>query len=464
MPSILGSGFPALAIELAGKSLLLLIVILSATWFMRRFSAAVRHLYLTMATVSLVVLPFGTILLPSWDLGLLSEPPGTRAEPAVAAIADSAFESVANDQSGTATSASRSREKVLGWSLGLWAAGAAVLLFGLLGAKFYATWAARSATIIEDDHLRHTVEEIAGRLGLRRAIPVLESDRFQVPCVSGALRPRLVLPFGARSWPSERLEAILRHELAHVRRSDNLVQFLAQIACCMYWPNPLAWILERRLFIERERACDDTVLRQDVMPSDYAHYLMEVMEEMNRTRRTPWLAVAMAEGTDFKDRILSVLNPVARRAAPARRHLVSAIVLCLLVVLPLAALSPWTSTAEVREHDRPTPAPAGRHVSDAPPLDDSVLRALIEALSDETAKVREHAATALGGHRDERAVLPLCRVLLNDREARVREHAAEALGQIGDDRAAEALAVAMRTDPDERVRRHAAMAIGQLAD
>ena len=96
----------------------------------------------------------------------------------------------------------------------------------------------------------------------------------------------------------------------------------------------VAWISERMLFIERERACDDVALGENVSASDYAGYLMEVLEEMGNQRNALWVTAAMAEGTDFKDRILSVLNPAAQRSSTRTGHVLAAVALSLLVVLP----------------------------------------------------------------------------------------------------------------------------------
>jgi HEAT repeat protein len=96
-----------------------------------------------------------------------------------------------------------------------------------------------------------------------------------------------------------------------------------------------------------------------------------------------------------------------------------------------------------------------REKGDAP-----AIRALFAAVTtDPDPKVREHAATALGALRDQRACLPLVEALLRDPDPRVREHAAEALGALGNDKAREALVLAMLADSEPRVRAHAAEAL-----
>ena len=156
----------------------------------------------------------------------------------------------------------------------------------------------------------------------------------------GALRGRLIVPQQIWSWPEERLEAILLHELAHVRRFDVLSQTLAQLACCLHWFNPLVWIVERRQMIERERACDDQVLQSGKKASEYARHLMDSASALALAKNPSWATAAMAEGTDFKDRLLSILDPNAQRISK-RSQLALVIPICALVILfGLAAAQP----------------------------------------------------------------------------------------------------------------------------
>ena len=76
----------------------------------------------------------------------------------------------------------------------------------------------------------------------------------------GTRRPAVLLPQGAERWPTSRLEAVLLHELAHVRRRDCLTQLMAEVAVALHWVNPLAWVAAHRLRVEREHACDDQAL------------------------------------------------------------------------------------------------------------------------------------------------------------------------------------------------------------
>jgi beta-lactamase regulating signal transducer with metallopeptidase domain len=99
------------------------------------------------------------------------------------------------------------------------------------------------------------------------------------PSTFGILRPIVLLPRSAASWPAARLEAVLRHECAHVVRRDTAAQFVARLACALYWPNPLLWLGLRAARREAEIAADDAVLASGMTPSAYAAELVALAAE-----------------------------------------------------------------------------------------------------------------------------------------------------------------------------------------
>lgn len=111
------------------------------------------------------------------------------------------------------------------------------------------------------------------------------------PMTWGVLRPVILLPESAR-----RDKAILRHELAHVRRGDPLVVVLAEAAKALQWFNPLVWLAVKRLRAESERACDDAVLASGMTPADVADRLVRA---------------------GVGRRVLALLDPRVRRTAPS---------------------------------------------------------------------------------------------------------------------------------------------------
>ena len=90
-------------------------------------------------------------------------------------------------------------------------------------------------------------------------------------------RPILLWPERiSQHLETEHLEAILAHELWHVRRRDNLAAALHMMVEAIFWFHPLVWWLGARLMDERERACDEEVLRLGTRPNVYAEGILRV--------------------------------------------------------------------------------------------------------------------------------------------------------------------------------------------
>lgn len=101
------------------------------------------------------------------------------------------------------------------------------------------------------------------KLGINKTVKLLQSGYVKVPVVVGHLKPIILLPVGLLAGlPSEQVEAILLHELAHIRRNDYVVNFLQIVVEAMFFFNPgLLW-LSSVLKEERENCCDDVALQQ----------------------------------------------------------------------------------------------------------------------------------------------------------------------------------------------------------
>ena len=94
------------------------------------------------------------------------------------------------------------------------------------------------------------------------ATNVYESERVAVPVAVGWLRPAVLLPIEWREWDQMKLDAVLAHEGAHVRRRDGLVAILAGVNRSLLWFHPLAWWIERRLALLADQACDEASVAQ----------------------------------------------------------------------------------------------------------------------------------------------------------------------------------------------------------
>ena len=137
-------------------------------------------------------------------------------------------------------------------------------------------------------------------------IKVMSSPGILEPGVFGVLRPVLLLPEGiaARLTP-EQLESVLAHELCHVRRRDNLTGVLHMIVEALFWFHPLIWWLGARLMEERERACDEEVLRLGNQPEVYAEGILKICDLY---WESPLRCVSGVTGADLRKRIEEIMT------------------------------------------------------------------------------------------------------------------------------------------------------------
>jgi beta-lactamase regulating signal transducer with metallopeptidase domain len=134
---------------------------------------------------------------------------------------------------------------------------------------------------------------------------------------------------------------ILRHELAHIRRGDWIVHMIAQTLRIAFWFHPLVWVVCRRLRLESECACDDTVLSDDIQGHEYAEHLLELARVLNRPGQSWSAALSMARPSTIERRFSAMLNPGLNRYPVTRFAL-------FLMVLVGLAISVSLSAAEYR--------------------------------------------------------------------------------------------------------------------
>ncbi|HKR65872.1 MAG TPA: M56 family metallopeptidase, partial [Thermoanaerobaculia bacterium] len=152
------------------------------------------------------------------------------------------------------------------------------------------------------------------------------------------------LPSSAESWPEERRQAALLHELAHIARNDYLVQLLASFACALYWFHPAAWYALRRLRRESEHASDDRVLARGIVAPEYATHLLDVARGARPLRLT-LLALSMACPSHLETRLRALLDNTRARGGVSWRIVTVAAVLVALVIVPLAGARPEIQAA-----------------------------------------------------------------------------------------------------------------------
>jgi beta-lactamase regulating signal transducer with metallopeptidase domain len=310
--------------------------------------SGVRHATWTAVLASMLLMP----VLPSWvpairvampvmapplapagstadDSGGAGDAPRLRA-PVTAAAGRSSME-----LRGTVAPAPTSR--AWSWSAvaaGVWAAVAAILLVRLVaGWRVAARLVARSRPIA------------AARLAVPPALTVHESEHVITPVTTGVFAPRIILPAAWVAWPAGKLRAVLLHEAAHVARRDTLVNLVSRVNCCVFWFQPIAWWLDRRLDATAEQACDDWVVRATGEPRPYAQVLVEMADAVRQHGRVAWHGVGIGHSR-MDDRIDRLLRGEGVAPLSRTRKSVVAVACAVVIVLGVACQRRVAALAE----------------------------------------------------------------------------------------------------------------------
>lgn len=154
-------------------------------------------------------------------------------------------------------------------------------------------------------------------------LPVRSTPGLLEPGVVGVWRLLLLVPAGIEDHLTPRqLEAVLAHEACHVRRRDNLTATIHMIVEGLFWFHPLVWWIGARLVDERERACDEDVLRVLGEPQAYAEGILNVCK---RYVETPLACVSGVGGSNITKRIEAIMaNRIGLRLTLARKGVLTA--------------------------------------------------------------------------------------------------------------------------------------------
>src|SRR5262249_16224658 len=383
-------------IQLLLDTLIKSAVILSAagllTRSLRKASAASRHLVWSVAMASLLALPILTVALPSWRISAL---------PSLATIAsvdDSAREVVGSKASVAAPAPERKPEPGAGmpagrrpldigaelpasnpvspridvtpgpvaparsgfdWNVALslaWLVGVLAVMARLTVGTTRVWLLTRQAHRVTESSWIILARTLATRLRLRRRVRIFKTERISMPMTWGLMRSDVLLPKEADHWSMECRWIVMAHELTHVKRRDCLMQALAQVACAIYWFNPLVWIAAWRVRVERELACDDHVLEAGAKASDYASHLVEIASSFGGANCGSPVAVGMA-CSHLESRVRSILDPNARRRGVNGLKVALAAVIAAVLTAPLAMLQPWGIAEASGQSDRASANP-----------------------------------------------------------------------------------------------------------
>ena len=166
--------------------------------------------------------------------------------------------------------------------------------------------ALRAAALLRVGREVEALRRIERAGGMRKPTEVFLSRATLEPGIFGIVRPVLLWPEGiSERLDDAHLEAILAHEVWHVRRRDNLAAAIHMVVEAIFWFHPLVWWLGARLLEERERACDEEVLELGSERQVYAESILKVCEFCVGS---PLACASGVTGADLKKRIVHIMN------------------------------------------------------------------------------------------------------------------------------------------------------------
>ena len=236
----------------------------------------------------------------------------------------------------------------------VWSSGTCFLL-----ARWLRRWreirsVARTAELVHDGRELKILRALEASAHAARPTPLHLSDSSLEPGVFGVLKPVLLWPAGV----SDRLDdgqiaAILEHEICHVRRRDNLAAFAHSFVEALFWFHPAVWWLGGRLVDERERACDEEVLRRGQRPEVYAAGILRTCEFC---LTSPLACLSGVTGSDLKRRLRHILTNGPTRVLTLRHKLLLLTALACTIAGPIAV--GVTTAAPVSAHTAALAVPA----------------------------------------------------------------------------------------------------------
>jgi bla regulator protein BlaR1 len=182
------------------------------------------------------------------------------------------------------------------------------------------------------------LRQLSKKLSIQRSIQILQSAIIKVPVVVGYFKPVIILPLGVISgFSHEQVEAILAHELAHIRRNDYLINIFQSIIEVLFFYHPAIYWISKNIRNERENACDDLAILANIDRKALATALTN-LEVLNHEKTLLALAFSGNKASLF-NRVKRILNPQKTKVTMKEGIITIAIVLASLTIMSFSMVS-----------------------------------------------------------------------------------------------------------------------------
>ncbi len=191
----------------------------------------------------------------------------------------------------------------------LWLAGAALVGAYLLASHFALWRIVKRERPMVDQSTLELFEECKTQMGIQTLIAAVPSDQVASPALFGFVRPRLLLPRQMLDTASrDEMRYVFLHELAHLKRHDIYLAWVASLLQVLHWFNPLIWLAFHRMRIDREMACDALVLAYtgEQESQEYGRAIVALLQRLSRSRPLPAMAGILETKSQLKRRIAMI--------------------------------------------------------------------------------------------------------------------------------------------------------------
>jgi beta-lactamase regulating signal transducer with metallopeptidase domain len=304
----------------------------------RHRSANARYVIAVMALAAMLASPLITARVLITPDATVAAMPGAGQHPARSGVVSTASRGSTNDRMLSTDAVSADLERLLPLIVFAWLAGVVILLVRMAGGLWHVRRLQVRLLATPPSRWQTTAERIAARLGLRAAVHTVECALVDTPAAIGWLRPVVLLPIAAfANLTPAQAEAILAHELMHIRRHDYLVNVAQTVVETFLFFHPAVWWVSKHIRAEREHSCDDVAAAICGDPVDYAAALVELEA---RRCAAPTLAIAATAGS-LSARVRRLLNVPTGHEAPSLSWVVTLAMACAsAVVMQRAYASP----------------------------------------------------------------------------------------------------------------------------
>ena len=228
----------------------------------------------------------------------------------------------------------------------IWIAGAAVtlLLFFHLTWKFHKIKC--TASLLEKPEIQRIFENCCTELHIRRQIPVFVSQEIHSPVTTGFLKPRIFIPADLDSiLQDHELRYMFLHELQHCRCLDGLVNDLCILFRILYWFNPAVCLTLKKLPMERELACDASVLAH-LSAEDHPLYGAALLNLAEKLSSYPSASGMVSKGSQLRRRILGITSFRHRNRKQKWKSVISYLLISVLIAGMIPVLSAYAGSEE----------------------------------------------------------------------------------------------------------------------